>query len=116
MIPGFSEVIAPRVSVWIQFILAAPVVIWGGYPFFVRGVQSVKNASPNMFTLIAIGTGAAFIYSLFALFAPGLFPKTMADPHTGLIPGLFRGRGDHYDTGATGTGSRTPCAHKHRRR
>ncbi len=61
-------------SNWIQFVLATPVVLWCGWPFFVRGWQSVVNRSLNMFTLIAIGTGIAWIYSVVATVAPQLFP------------------------------------------
>jgi Cu+-exporting ATPase len=60
---------------WIQFILATPVVLWGGWPFFERGWASIVNRSPNMFTLIAIGMGAAYLYSVVAIFIPGLFPE-----------------------------------------
>ncbi len=80
---------ASYVSLWVQFVFATPVVLWGGWPFFVRAVASVKNLSPNMFTLIAMGTGAAFLLSLAALFAPQWFPAAMRDGHTGLIPGYF---------------------------
>ena len=59
---------------WTQLILATPVVLWCGAPFFVRGWQSIGNLSPNMFTLIALGTGAAFVYSTVAVIAPGIFP------------------------------------------
>ncbi len=89
MLPNFDKIISPQISIWIQFLLAAPVVIWGGFPFFVRAAQSVKNASPNMFTLIAIGTGAAYLFSLAVLFLPNLFPASMRDAHTGLIPAYF---------------------------
>ncbi len=89
MLPNFHEVISPRTSIWIQFILATPVVLWGGFPFFQRAWASVKNVSPNMFTLIAIGTGAAYLFSLFALFLPDLFPASMRGEHTGLIPAYF---------------------------
>ncbi|CAN5448449.1 heavy metal translocating P-type ATPase [soil metagenome] len=89
MFPAFHSIISPRVSVWIQFLLATPVVLWGGFPFFQRAVASVKNVSPNMFTLIAIGTGAAYLLSLAALFASGQFPESMRDVHSGLIPGYF---------------------------
>ncbi len=61
-------------SRWLQFVLATPVVLWCGAPFFVRGWRSIANRSLNMFTLIAIGTGAAYIYSIIALLWPGLFP------------------------------------------
>ncbi|MBO6783971.1 MAG: HAD-IC family P-type ATPase, partial [Alphaproteobacteria bacterium] len=59
---------------WTQFVLAAPVVLWSGWPFFVRGWDSIVQRSPNMFTLIALGTGAAFVYSTAAVLAPGVFP------------------------------------------
>jgi len=62
---------------WIEFFLATPVVLWGGLPFFKRGWMSLVNRSTNMFTLIAIGTGAAYGYSVAAIFFPGLFPPTM---------------------------------------
>ncbi len=78
-----------RVSAWIQFVLATPVVLWGGWPFFQRAWASVKNVSPNMFTLIAIGTGAAYLLSLAALFVPHLFPVEMIDVHSGIVPGYF---------------------------
>jgi P-type Cu+ transporter len=69
--------VSPQVSVWIQFLLATPVVLWAGWPFFVRGWASVRNRSLNMFSLIALGIGAAYAYSLAATFAPGLFPETL---------------------------------------
>ena len=66
--------ISPRMGKWLELILATPVVLWGGKPFFVRGYTSVKTFNLNMFTLIALGTGVAWIYSLVATLAPGLFP------------------------------------------
>lgn len=89
MLPNFHSYISPSVSMWIQFLLTTPVVLWGGFPFFERAVASVKNLSPNMFTLIAIGTGAAYLLSLAALFFPDLFPAAMRDPHSNLIPAYF---------------------------
>ncbi|QQS33536.1 MAG: heavy metal translocating P-type ATPase [Acidobacteriota bacterium] len=89
MWPGFHELVSPTTSIWIQFILATPVVLWGGFPFFRRGWASVKNVSPNMFTLIAIGTGAAYLFSLFALFLPNVFPESIKNVHTGLIAAYF---------------------------
>jgi len=86
---GFHSYVSPRISIWVQFLLATPVVLWAGFPFFERAIASVKNASPNMFTLIAIGTSTALVYSLFAMFGPGLFPASMRDMHTGLAPGYF---------------------------
>ena len=66
--------IGPQTAIWAQLALATPVVLWAGWPFFVRGWQSVVRRSLNMFTLIALGTGAAYAYSLAAVLAPGLFP------------------------------------------
>jgi len=78
MIPGqpLEQMISSAVGVWLQFILATPVVLWGGWPFFQRGWASVVNRSPNMFTLIAMGTGTAYIYSVLATLAPGIFPDS----------------------------------------
>jgi Cu+-exporting ATPase len=61
---------------WIELVLTVPIVLWAGWPFFVRGAQSVMNRSPNMWTLISLGTGAAFVYSLVATVAPGVFPAS----------------------------------------
>jgi P-type Cu+ transporter len=71
--------ISMRASTWIQLVLSTPVVFWGGAPFFVRGWESVKRVSPNMFTLIALGTGVAYGYSLVAAIAPGLFPASVRE-------------------------------------
>jgi Cu+-exporting ATPase len=73
------EWIGARWHVWAQFIVATPVVLWIAAPFFRRGWASIVNRSPNMWTLIAIGTGAAYLFSLVATFAPGVFPDTMRD-------------------------------------
>jgi P-type Cu+ transporter len=64
----------PRTQNWIEFALALPVALWAGWPFYVRGVKSVLNRSPNMWTLIGLGTSVAFIYSLVATIAPQIFP------------------------------------------
>ncbi len=61
---------------WIELVLSLPVVLWAGWPFFVRGAQSVVQRSPNMWTLIGLGTGAAFVYSVVATLAPGVFPSS----------------------------------------
>ncbi len=63
--------------IWLQLILSTPVVLWAGWPFFVRGVRSIVTWNLNMFTLIAIGTGAAYLYSLFAVLFPGLLPDDL---------------------------------------
>ncbi len=90
MIPGqpVQHAIGHRLIVWLQFVLAAPVVLWGGWPFFRRGWDSLVNRSPNMFTLIAIGTGAAFGYSVVATLLPGLFPASFKG-HGGQVAVYF---------------------------
>lgn len=69
-----DSAIAPRAAGWIQLVLATPVVLWAGSPFFVRAWQSLIRRSPNMFTLIGTGVGAAYAYSVVAVTAPGVFP------------------------------------------
>jgi Cu+-exporting ATPase len=64
---------------WIEFALATPVVLWAGWPFFERGWESVVHRSPNMFTLISMGAGSAYLYSAVAVIAPGIFPATFRD-------------------------------------
>lgn len=77
-----------RVAAFVQFVLATPVVLWGGLPFFKRGWQSIVNRSLNMFTLIAIGTGTAYIYSVIATFFPTIFPASFRG-HGGRIAVYF---------------------------
>ncbi|HWQ85601.1 heavy metal translocating P-type ATPase [Brevundimonas sp.] len=74
---GLMMRIPGQTSNWIQFALATPVVLWAGWPFFQRGWASIRNRSLNMFTLIAIGVGAAWVYSVVAVLAPGLFPAAV---------------------------------------
>ncbi len=66
--------LAPKVRVWLEFALGTPVVLWGGWPFFRKFWLSLKNRSPNMYTLIGLGVALAYIYSVVAVLAPGLFP------------------------------------------
>ncbi len=73
--------IDPKLSNDIQFALATPVVLWAGWPFFVRGYQSLITRNLNMFTLIAMGTGVAYVYSVVATFAPGIFPDAFRGTH-----------------------------------
>ena len=75
-------------SMWLQLLLGTPVVLWGGWPFFERGWASLKTRNLNMFTLIAIGVGAAYLYSLVATLAPGIFPAT-AKTMDGAVPVYF---------------------------
>jgi Cu+-exporting ATPase len=78
VVPGAPEWVLGDVSRWTQFILSTPVVLWCGWPFFVRGWQSILNRSLNMFTLIAIGVGAAYFYSAVVMLLPGIFPPSFA--------------------------------------
>jgi Cu+-exporting ATPase len=78
VLPGF---ISGQSLVWIQFLLAAPVVVWGGLPFFERGWASIVSRNLNMFTLIALGTGTAFVFSTVALLLPGMFPASFRNHH-----------------------------------
>lgn len=75
-VPFLHDLISARASVWLQLILATPVVLWAGWPFFVRGWASVRTRNLNMFTLIAMGTGIAWLFSVIATVAPGIFPAS----------------------------------------
>ncbi len=84
---GNQPWVESHVSRWIQLALTTPVVGWAGWPFFQRGWRSVKTRHLNMFTLIALGVGAAFVFSAVAMLAPDLFPSTMQ--HEGKVPIYF---------------------------
>ena len=73
---------------WVELLLATPIVIWGGWPFYIRFFQSLKNLSPNMFTLIGLGVAVAYFYSLTAVLFPNLFPNSFKDSMTGEV-GLY---------------------------
>ena len=90
MLPGrpVQHVLSARLLAWIQLLGATPVVLWGGWPFFVRGWASIVNRSLNMFTLIAIGTGTAYIYSVLATLVPALFPASFRT-HGGAVAVYF---------------------------
>jgi Cu+-exporting ATPase len=89
MLPGepLRRLVPGRVAAWLQLVLATPVVLWAGWPFFVRGWASVVNRSLNMFTLIALGTGTAYLYSAVATLAPDVFPASFRT-HAGEV-GLY---------------------------
>ncbi|MBM3647385.1 MAG: HAD-IC family P-type ATPase, partial [Alphaproteobacteria bacterium] len=76
---GLHMLVGPKLSNWLQFGFATPVVLWAGWPFFVRGWQSLRNRHLNMFTLIAMGTGVAWLYSVVATLLPGAFPSAFRD-------------------------------------
>jgi Cu+-exporting ATPase len=89
LIPGFhvDRFIAPKVNQWVQFVFTTPVVIWAGWPLLVRGWNSVKTRHLNMFTLIALGVGTAYVYSVVALLAPNAFPAAFRV--NGVVPLYF---------------------------
>ncbi len=83
MIPGdpLGHIASLRIMSWVEFALTTPVVLWAGWPLLLRGWQSVVNRSLNMFTLIAMGVGVAYLYSVVATIAPGIFPASFHDAH-----------------------------------
>jgi Cu+-exporting ATPase len=87
MLPGMQRLLPAGWQPWIELILATPVVLWGGSPFFQRGWTSIVNRSTNMFTLIAMGTGVAYLYSLVATVSPQIFPASYRE--MGGTPGLY---------------------------
>jgi P-type Cu+ transporter len=89
-IPGqpLQHWLSVRAMSWIELLLATPGVVWGGWPFFERGWASLKNVSPNMFTLIAMGTGTAYVYSLIAVLFAGIFPASFREMN-GEVPVYF---------------------------
>jgi Cu+-exporting ATPase len=86
------HVVSPASSPWVQLALSAPIVLWAGLPFFQRGWTSLRTRHLNMFTLISIGVGAAFLYSLVATVAPGIFPPTFR-MHGGVVPVYYEAAG-----------------------
>ncbi|MEZ4331434.1 MAG: heavy metal translocating P-type ATPase [Myxococcota bacterium] len=86
MVPGnpLSARLPSSSLAWIQLLLATPVVLWGGWPFFVRGARSLRTGHLNMFTLIALGTGVAWLFSATALLLPGAFPDSFRGHHGGI--------------------------------
>ena len=90
VIPGqpLKHLFSMRLVLWIQLVLATPVVLWGGWPFFQRGWASIIHRSLNMFTLIALGTGVAYLFSVVAVLFPNLLPPSLRG-HGGMVPVYF---------------------------
>jgi Cu+-exporting ATPase len=90
LIPGqpLQQFLSMRATGWIELLLATPVVLWGGFPFFQRGWASIVNRSLNMFTLIALGTGTAYVYSVIAVLFPNIFPPSF-QTMSGIVPVYF---------------------------
>lgn len=87
MFSVLGHYISPNQSNWLQFLLSTPVILWAGWPFFERGWESIINRHLNMFSLISLGVGVAYIYSVIAFFFPHLFPSTFL--HQGEVPLYF---------------------------
>lgn len=85
---GMAELIDPNLRQWLEMVVSAPVIIWGGWVFYVRAVQSVITRNLNMFTLIGLGVSVAFIYSVIATVAPGIFPPEVFNK-VGVVPVYF---------------------------
>jgi Cu+-exporting ATPase len=83
-----AEIISPRYRQWLELLLATPVVLWGGWPFFERGWQSVRTWNLNMFTLVGLGVGVAWSYSMIGVLLPGIFPASVQND-MGVIPVYF---------------------------
>ena len=83
-----ADWLGARLHVWLQLVLTTPIVVWLASPVFERGWTSIRNRSPNMWTLISLGTGAAYLFSVASVLAPGLFPASLRDAH-GLAPAYF---------------------------
>jgi Cu+-exporting ATPase len=88
LVPPLQGFFNPIILSWVQLVLATPVVLWGGSPFFIRAWQSIVNRSPNMFTLIGLGVGVAYAYSIVATALPDIFPHSFRG-HTGAVPVYF---------------------------
>ena len=85
---GMAELIDPSLRQWLEMIVSAPVIVWGGWIFYVRAIQSVVTRNLNMFTLIGLGVSVAFIYSVIATVAPGIFPPEVFNK-VGVVPVYF---------------------------
>jgi P-type Cu+ transporter len=91
-IPALDRALPGHIRPWVELALATPIVLWCGWPFFVRFAASLSNKSLNMFTLIGLGVGVAYVYSLIAVFAPGAFPAALKDAH-GMVGVYFEAAG-----------------------
>src|ERR1041385_3610685 len=90
LIPGqpLQQLVSMKTLAWVQLVLASPVVLWAGWPFFGRAWQSIVNRSLNMFTLIGLGVGVGYVFSVIAVIVPGIFPASFRDAH-GNVPVYF---------------------------
>ncbi len=87
--PQMREYLGEQTSLWIEVIIGSPVILWSGWPFFVRGYKSFRTMNLNMFSLIGMGVGAAYLFSIVAVLVPGIFPDGFRDPETGAVGVYF---------------------------
>ncbi len=87
--PQIREFFGEQTSLWIEVLLSTPVILWSGWPFFTRGFNSFRTMNLNMFSLISMGVGAAFVFSMVAVIMPGIFPDGFRDPETGAVGVYF---------------------------
>jgi len=85
----FKELLGESTSLWFELVLGTPVILWSGWPFFTRGYNSFRTMNLNMFSLISMGVGAAYIFSIVAVVAPGIFPEGFRDPESGAVGVYF---------------------------
>jgi Cu+-exporting ATPase len=111
---NLDHLISQQRSNWIQMLLATPVVLWCGWPFFVRGWQSLATRNLNMFTLIAMGTGVAWVYSVVGTLTPGVFSGRLLR-RGGICRRLLRGSGGHHGSRSSRTGVGAVGAREHQR-
>lgn len=88
-LPQIREFFGETTALWVEVVLATPVILWSGWPFFVRGWNSFRTMKLNMFSLISMGVAAAYAFSMVAVIAPGLFPLGFRDPETGTVGVYF---------------------------
>ena len=87
--PQIREFFGEQTSLWIEVVLGTPVILWSGWPFFTRGYNSFRTMNLNMFSLISMGVGAAYVFSMVAVIAPQIFPDGFRDPETGAVGVYF---------------------------
>jgi len=87
--PQIREFFGEQTSLWLEVLIGTPVILWSGWPFFERGYKSFRTMNLNMFSLISMGVGAAYIFSIVAVIAPGVFPEGFRDPETGAVGVYF---------------------------
>ncbi len=88
-LPQLREALGEGTAMWIELVLSTPVILWSGWPFYVRAINSFRTMNLNMFSLIGMGVAAAYVFSIVAVLAPGVFPEGFRDPETGVVGVYF---------------------------